>query len=85
MKNLSSLIRSILIINKISLNSAKQYNTRVVSEHLFQLLSQALKYHPNEVTFLRLMGDLNFGKILSKFYKICLAYSSNSPLMCIFF
>lgn len=37
------------------------YNTRTVGEYLFQLLTQALKYYPNNVSWLRLMGDLNFG------------------------
>ncbi|XP_031784985.1 integrator complex subunit 8 isoform X1 [Nasonia vitripennis] len=43
-----------------SVPNAKQYNTRVIGEHLFQLLSMALKYYPNNVSWLRLMGDLNF-------------------------
>lgn len=41
--------------------SANSYNIRSIGELLFQLLTQALKYYPSNVPWLRLMGDLNFG------------------------
>ncbi|KAL0124939.1 hypothetical protein PUN28_006658 [Cardiocondyla obscurior] len=40
--------------------NANSYNIRYIGELLFQLLTQALKYHPCNVPWLRLMGDLNF-------------------------
>lgn len=40
---------------------------KTVGEYLFQLLTQALKYYPCHVPWLRLMGDLNFGKLISIF------------------
>ncbi|EZA60979.1 hypothetical protein DMN91_004729 [Ooceraea biroi] len=40
--------------------NANSYNIRYVGELLFQLLTQALKYYPCNVAWLRLMGDLNF-------------------------
>lgn len=40
--------------------NANSYNIRYIGELLFQLLLQALKYHPCNVSWLRLMGDLNF-------------------------
>nr|XP_031845085.1 integrator complex subunit 8 [Nomia melanderi] len=40
--------------------NANSYNIRTIGELLFQLLSQALKYYPSNVPWLRLMGDLNF-------------------------
>ncbi|XP_026668358.1 integrator complex subunit 8 isoform X2 [Ceratina calcarata] len=40
--------------------NANSYNIRSVGELLFQLLTQALKYYPSNVPWLRLMGDLNF-------------------------
>ncbi|XP_014221962.1 integrator complex subunit 8 [Trichogramma pretiosum] len=43
-----------------SIPNAKQYNTRTVGEHLFQLLTQGLRYYPHNVPWLRLLGDLNF-------------------------
>ncbi|XP_046812831.1 integrator complex subunit 8 isoform X2 [Vespa crabro] len=36
------------------------YNIRYIGELLFQLLMQALKYHPTNIPWLRLTGDLNF-------------------------
>ncbi|KAI4500613.1 hypothetical protein M0802_004205 [Mischocyttarus mexicanus] len=36
------------------------YNIRYIGELLFQLLMQALKYHPTNILWLRLAGDLNF-------------------------
>ncbi|PBC29892.1 Integrator complex subunit [Apis cerana cerana] len=41
--------------------NANSYNIRSIGELLFQLLTQALKYYPTNVPWLRLMGDLNFG------------------------
>ncbi|KAF3423732.1 hypothetical protein E2986_09347 [Frieseomelitta varia] len=41
--------------------NANSYNIRSIGELLFQLLTQALKYYPSNVPWLRLMGDLNFG------------------------
>ncbi|XP_076765909.1 integrator complex subunit 8 isoform X2 [Xylocopa sonorina] len=41
--------------------NANSYNIRIIGELLFQLLTQALKYYPSNVPWLRLMGDLNFG------------------------
>ncbi|KAJ8673706.1 hypothetical protein QAD02_004968 [Eretmocerus hayati] len=49
----------------------KLYNMRVIGEQLFQLLSQALKYYPNNVPWLRLMGDLNF---VLGFYESAMKY-----------
>lgn len=46
--------------------SANSYNIRYIGEILFQLLAQALKYYPCNVPWLRLMGDLNFGKFLCR-------------------
>ncbi|CAB0033301.1 unnamed protein product [Trichogramma brassicae] len=43
-----------------SIPNAKQYNTRTVGEHLFQLVTQGLRYYPHNVPWLRLLGDLNF-------------------------
>lgn len=40
--------------------NANSYNIRYIGELLFQLLTQALKYYPCNVPWLRLMGDLNF-------------------------
>ncbi|XP_006623708.1 integrator complex subunit 8 [Apis dorsata] len=40
--------------------NANSYNIRSIGELLFQLLTQALKYYPTNVPWLRLMGDLNF-------------------------
>ncbi|XP_034174440.2 integrator complex subunit 8 [Osmia lignaria lignaria] len=40
--------------------NANSYNIRSIGELLFQLLTQALKYYPSNVPWLRLMGDLNF-------------------------
>ncbi|XP_071579185.1 integrator complex subunit 8 isoform X3 [Temnothorax nylanderi] len=40
--------------------NANSYNIRHIGELLFQLLTQALKYYPCNVPWLRLMGDLNF-------------------------
>ncbi|XP_025991714.1 integrator complex subunit 8 [Solenopsis invicta] len=40
--------------------NANSYNIRHIGELLFQLLTQALKYYPTNVPWLRLMGDLNF-------------------------
>ncbi|XP_076174566.1 integrator complex subunit 8 isoform X1 [Ptiloglossa arizonensis] len=40
--------------------NANSYNIRSIGELLFQLLTQALKYYPSNVGWLRLMGDLNF-------------------------
>ncbi|KAG7213745.1 hypothetical protein KM043_002973 [Ampulex compressa] len=40
--------------------NANSYNIRTIGELLFQLLTQALKYYPSNVPWLRLMGDLNF-------------------------
>ncbi|XP_015607164.1 integrator complex subunit 8 [Cephus cinctus] len=44
----------------VSIPNSNSYNHRTISEHLFQLLMQALKYYPSNVPWLRLMGDLNF-------------------------
>lgn len=54
-------ISNITIIYEATLYSANSYNIRYIGELLFQLLVQALKYHPCNVSWLRLMGDLNFG------------------------
>ncbi|XP_018407743.1 PREDICTED: integrator complex subunit 8 [Cyphomyrmex costatus] len=43
-----------------SVPNANSYNIRQIGELLFQLLTQALKYYPCNVPWLRLMGDLNF-------------------------
>ncbi|KAK0179235.1 hypothetical protein PV327_008044 [Microctonus hyperodae] len=43
-----------------SISNANSYNIRTISEFLLQLLSQALKYYPTDVPWLRVMGDLNF-------------------------
>ncbi|XP_012271217.1 integrator complex subunit 8 isoform X2 [Orussus abietinus] len=43
-----------------SLPNLNSYNARTIGEFLFQLLLQALKYYPSNVSWLRLMGDLNF-------------------------
>ncbi|KAK2577342.1 hypothetical protein KPH14_003465 [Odynerus spinipes] len=40
--------------------NANFYNIRHIGELLFQLLMQALKYHPTNISWLRLTGDLNF-------------------------
>ncbi|XP_066594619.1 integrator complex subunit 8 [Prorops nasuta] len=41
-------------------SNANSYNIRTIGEFLFQVLMQALKYYPNNVSWLKLMGDLNF-------------------------
>jgi hypothetical protein len=41
--------------------SANSYNVRSVGEALSQLLLQALQFHPTNVAWLKVMGDLNFG------------------------
>ncbi|XP_034940745.1 integrator complex subunit 8 [Chelonus insularis] len=43
-----------------SISNANSYNMRVISEFLLHLLTHALKYHPTNVSWLRVMGDLNF-------------------------
>lgn len=50
-----------MIFTKFYIYSANSYNIRYIGELLFQLLTQALKYYPCNVPWLRLMGDLNFG------------------------
>ncbi|XP_012265327.2 integrator complex subunit 8 [Athalia rosae] len=40
--------------------NANSYNTRTIGECLFQLLTQALKYYPSNISWLKLMADLNF-------------------------
>lgn len=51
--------------------NANSYNIRYIGELLFQLLTQALKYYPCNVPWLRLMGDLNF--VLS-YYESAMKY-----------
>lgn len=51
----------LVILIEINIYSANSYNIRHIGELLFQLLTQALKYYPCNVPWLRLMGDLNFG------------------------
>nr|CAD7589445.1 unnamed protein product [Timema genevievae] len=41
-------------------SNANSYNNRAVLEVLSQLLMQALKYHPTNVSWLKLLGDINF-------------------------
>jgi hypothetical protein len=41
--------------------SANSYNLRAVGETLSQLLLQALQFHPTNVAWLKVVGDLNFG------------------------
>nr|CAD7454749.1 unnamed protein product [Timema tahoe] len=41
-------------------SNANSYNNRAVLEVLSQLLLQALKYHPTNVSWLKLLGDINF-------------------------
>ncbi|XP_033225261.1 integrator complex subunit 8 [Belonocnema kinseyi] len=43
-----------------SIPNSNSYNIRNIGEILFQLLTQALKYYPSNVPWLKLMGDLNF-------------------------
>ncbi|KMQ88336.1 integrator complex subunit 8-like protein, partial [Lasius niger] len=51
--------------------NANSYNIRYIGELLFQLLTQALKYYPCNVPWLRIMGDLNF--VLS-YYESAMKY-----------
>lgn len=41
-------------------SNANSYNVRSVGETLSQLLLQALQFHPTNVAWLKVMGDLNF-------------------------
>jgi integrator complex subunit 8 len=41
-------------------SNANSYNLRSVGETLSQLLLQALQFHPTNVSWLKVMGDLNF-------------------------
>ncbi|XP_063975032.1 integrator complex subunit 8 isoform X2 [Diachasmimorpha longicaudata] len=43
-----------------SIPNSNSYNIRTIAEFLFQLLTQALKFYPTNVSWLRVMGDLNF-------------------------
>ncbi|XP_046611926.1 integrator complex subunit 8 isoform X1 [Neodiprion virginianus] len=43
-----------------AVSNSNSYNTRTIGEFLFQVLSQALKYYPSNVSWLKLMADLNF-------------------------
>lgn len=42
--------------------SANSYNAVAVCELLSEIVTQALKDYPANVSWLRLMGDINFGK-----------------------
>lgn len=46
--------------NVLTFCSANSYDLRSILELLFELLTQALKYYPSNVPWLRLMGDLQF-------------------------
>lgn len=42
--------------------SANSYNAVAVCELLSEIVTQALKDYPANVSWLRLMGDINFGE-----------------------
>ena len=46
-------------------SSANSYNLKPVGETLSQLLLQALQYHPTNVAWLKVIGDLNYGMYLN--------------------
>ncbi|XP_066992327.2 integrator complex subunit 8 [Anabrus simplex] len=43
-----------------AISNSNSFSYRAVGEMLSQLLTQALKYHPNNTSWLKLMADLNF-------------------------
>lgn len=53
-----------------SIPNSNSYNIRNIAEFLFQLLTQALKIYPTNVSWLRVMGDLNFGELRNNFFLI---------------
>lgn len=57
---LFQIIASIKLIRVLF--SANSYNAVAVCELLSEIVSQALKDYPTNVSWLRLMGDINFGK-----------------------
>lgn len=59
--------------------STNSYNIKLVSETLNNLLNQSLKYYPNNLPWIKLKADLEFGKF-SLFF--LLKFSLNSFLFC---
>lgn len=41
-------------------SNANSYNTQLVSETLLQLVNQALQYYPKNISWMKLLGDINF-------------------------
>jgi hypothetical protein len=42
--------------------SANSFSSRMVGEVLAELLHQALKFYPDNDSWLKVLGDINFGK-----------------------
>ncbi|CAB3380059.1 Hypothetical predicted protein [Cloeon dipterum] len=60
--------------------NSNAFNSRVVGEVLSQLLHQALKYYPDNVSWLKVLGDINyangfFASALKNYLQACIAVS----------
>ncbi|XP_044746312.1 integrator complex subunit 8 [Coccinella septempunctata] len=62
----------------LSVNNPQPYNVKAVAELLPQITLKALKFYPNNVKWLRLMGDVN---LVKDHYQIALKYYLQSLLI----
>ncbi|CAH0550288.1 unnamed protein product [Brassicogethes aeneus] len=61
------------------ISNAKSYNTVAVCDLLSEIVLQSLEDYPSNVSWLRLMGDINFA---NTHYKVSLSYYLKSLLIC---
>lgn len=61
------------------ISNANSYNIEAVSEVLVQIVDQALKFYPYNVSWLRLIGDINF---VEEKYENALNYYLKSLIIC---